>query len=302
MFAFFLLFGICGLCAMSLLGFAYAESPKSMVAGEALTGPSVIRIGDSDNEVYYCDAGEDWDGFLPVGTWSEGDTVPVIFPTAGQTVELEAAAAITAGADVFPADDGEIDDVAIGRRIGRMLKTSAAADGDVVEVLVLDGAPSVLKSAVAESSEVENTTDETDFDEQCTIQANTLKPGDIILVKAAVIVNDQNSTDTCLIKFYIGGTAYITTNAVDVADNDIALVDVLIKVRTIGATGTMVVYGIASDTDAEGAGSVQMGHQYAAIASIDTTSDITIKLSATWSVAHADNEVALADLTVVKLP
>jgi hypothetical protein len=63
----------------------------------------------------------------------------------------------------------------------------------------------------------------------------------------------------------------------------------------------MVVYGLCSDPDAEGAGAVQPGHQYAEIASIDMTSDIVIKVTGTWSVAHADNEAELADITVVKL-
>lgn len=179
--------------------------------------------------------------------------------------------------------------------------TTASTSGtdDYTVVALNEGIPrgsaSLEYSSIAESAEVENTTTETAFDKSYTIPANTLKAGDILRVKACAFVVDNNSTDTLTLRLKIGSTTIIATAAVDVADNDVGLIEADILIRTIGGSGTLVAYG----TQGLGVpGTVTAKLFRKASTAVDTTATQAITVTAEWSVAHADNEVSLTALVV----
>lgn len=155
----------------------------------------------------------------------------------------------------------------------------------------------LLYASTAASAEHENTTDAADFDKSYTIPANSLRPGDTIRIRALVTVNDNNSTDTVTVLLKFGSVTLQTQAAVDSEDADIAVIDTVVKVRAIGATGKIVCSNMATvDVDAT-AGPI-VASSVSTEQSVDTTATIKIALNADWSVAHADNEVELTDLSI----
>lgn len=152
--------------------------------------------------------------------------------------------------------------------------------------------------AVAASAAVTNTTTETAFDKSYTIPANTLKAGDVIKIRAQVIATATNSTDTLTIKAKAGSTVLAATAAVDVADNDIAVIDIYVVFRTVGASGTMVAFGFVS---LGVAGTATARPVSLASTSVDTTAAIALTVTATWSVADAGNSCRLDGLHVERM-
>jgi hypothetical protein len=166
----------------------------------------------------------------------------------------------------------------------------SGGDGSLIKA-----ASSVLLNNVAASTAVTNTTTETTFSNgTITIPANTLKVGDLIRVRGQAVASSTNSTDTLLIKGYVGSTNIFTTGAVDVANGDIATFDFTLVVRTIGASGT--VFGLG--TQSLGVpGTVTAKPFTLGSTTVDTTAAVVITVKATWSVASASNIVALQALT-----
>lgn len=151
----------------------------------------------------------------------------------------------------------------------------------------------LIASLAAQGTEVENTTDETVF-QGFTIPADYLSEGMTLKLRVGVKVLDNNSTDTLTVRGRLGGatltgTAWFTSTAVDVVDDDICVIDVEVKVRSIGTAGEVVVCGVASDPDAAG---IAAGAHLAVIGSLDTTADLFLEVTGEWSVAHAENEAA----------
>jgi hypothetical protein len=152
----------------------------------------------------------------------------------------------------------------------------------------------VAGAQVAAGTSVENSTTETAASRGI-IPANTLVAGSTIRLSAAGIVEDNNSTDTLTIRVRLGTSATPASNeqllasaAVDAADSDIYIVSGLIQVRTAGATGTAVALFSYQDPDASGTAPKM---QYKASFTLNTTVANNLDLTATWSVAHGDNEM-----------
>tara|TARA_R110002012_G_scaffold12735_1_gene56222 strand:- start:62 stop:670 length:609 start_codon:yes stop_codon:yes gene_type:complete len=152
----------------------------------------------------------------------------------------------------------------------------------------------VAGAQVAAGTSVENSTTETAASRGI-IPANTLVAGSTIRLSAAGIVEDNNSTDTLTIRVRLGTSATPASNeqllastAVDAADSDIYIVSGLIQVRTAGATGTAVALFSYQDPDAAGTAPKM---QYKASFTLNTTVANNLDLTATWSVAHGDNEM-----------
>jgi len=103
----------------------------TITAGEALAAHRRVKI--SGATVIYADAGD-----IGIGTneyaVASADQAVIRLDNAGGTVEMVAAAAVTAGADIYPAADGKISMTPSGPRIGKAL-AAATADGDVIECL-----------------------------------------------------------------------------------------------------------------------------------------------------------------------
>lgn len=185
----------------------------------------------------------------------------------------------------------------VGRLLGVCVYAAADADTYVLTYVhpSLNGAEGLVYSAEAASTAVTNTTTETKFDKSVTLPANTLKVGDVIKVRAQVIATSTNSTDTLDIQLRLNTTDVIATGAVDVANNDIAIIDFELVIRTVGASGTYVGAGYVS---LGAAGTVTAKAQFKASTAIDTTAAQEVNVSATWSVASASNSCRLDILNV----
>ena len=148
--------------------------------------------------------------------------------------------------------------------------------------------PGVLASATAASAAVSNTASETTFDNSSyTIPANSLKVGDIIRIRTQGIATATNSTDTLAIAVKIGSTALYTFTANDVVNNDIWTGEVEMTVRSIGASGAAVV-DIVGTLDVDADKDPAIG-SFKASTTIDTTGDLALTVTATWSVANSGN-------------
>ena len=140
-------------------------------------------------------------------------------------------------------------------------------------------------SSIAASAALSNSTTETTLDSKA-LQADELSAGDVIEFYAQGIATATNSTDTLQVKVKFGTTVIAQTAAVDVADNDVWVIQGFMTVRTDGASGTFV-----------SAAFVQLGVEATATArmdivastAIDTTAALTFAVTGTWSVASASN-------------
>lgn len=222
------------------------------------------------------------------------DLAPVLHRRAAGTALMIADGAITQYAKVYGADAGKISATANGNYIGIAL-AAATADGDAIEVLRLDPEDGLLYVQTAASTAVTATDQETAFDKSYTIPAGALRVGDVIRIRAQVIATATNSTDTLNVKLKIGTTTLAATGAVDVANDDVAVVDVTLVVRTIGATGTFIAFGHAG---LGVAGTATQKNVFLGSTAIDTTAAQAVTVSATWSSTDAGNSCRLDALTI----
>ncbi len=161
----------------------------------------------------------------------------------------------------------------------------------------------LLSAAVAQGTEVENTTTEGVL-ASYTFEENFFKKGKVVHFEALVKVLDNNSTDTLVVRARLGGTtltgtAIVTTSAVDVSDDDICVVRGSLVCRdNPTASGTIVAMAEANDPDAAGQATESYG---AVVSSLDLTADLLLEITAEWSVAHADNEVAAEAFNVFEV-
>lgn len=119
--------------------------------------------------------------------------------------------------------------------------------------------------------------------------ANFFTASKVIRFSFACLTASSNSTDTLTIKVNFGGTAVATSTAVDQANNDVCVVEGTITIRDADSSGTAVAAVLVSDPDANGTSADAF---YASVGSLDFTGALTLSVSGTWSVAHADNQVA----------
>jgi hypothetical protein len=104
---------------------------KTLTAGEALAAYRRVKL--SSNTVVYSDAGENFIGITEDAA-ANGAGVAVGL-LGGRTFKCVAAGAVTAGADIYGAADGKVDDAVVGLKIGVALEAALAAN-DVIEVLI----------------------------------------------------------------------------------------------------------------------------------------------------------------------
>jgi hypothetical protein len=104
---------------------------KAFVAGEALAINRRVKL--SGTTVVYSDAGEVWIGTTKEAVAS-GANVSVKLLTFPGTRKVVAAGTFSAGAELYGAVDGKIDDIEIGQVAGTALEAATAA-GAVIEML-----------------------------------------------------------------------------------------------------------------------------------------------------------------------
>jgi len=95
-----------------------------VTSGEALEADRLVQM--SGSTAVYCDAGDSPIG-VTLDAVASGEVV-ALQPLDGSQVKLTADGAISAGSDLYPADDGKVSDTAVGNSIGQNL-TAASADG-----------------------------------------------------------------------------------------------------------------------------------------------------------------------------
>lgn len=162
--------------------------------------------------------------------------------------------------------------------------------------------PRVTDLATGEGAEVENTTTEGSLYRRI-FQPGELVPGKVYQMRVPVIVNDNNSTDTCTLRVRFGtntapasNTACGASAAINVEDADAALVIAYLEVQSASRA---VCYGMLSAPDA--ANVEKMCSFGPTVLTIATGGGPYYwDVSATWSVAHADNEVAAAGGHVIE--
>ncbi len=181
--------------------------------------------------------------------------------------------------------------IAAGVSLTKGDKVTHAGDGTVKAAIVSE----VLFQSTAASANITNTTSETAFDKSYTIPANSLRVGDQIRVRAKVKTPTTNSTDTLTLKLKLGATVVIATSAVDVANDDVGIIEAVLTIRTIGASGTFVADGKWALGVQDTATFRVDGLESTAI---DTTATQAITVTATWSAASESDIVRLDNLSV----
>lgn len=160
----------------------------------------------------------------------------------------------------------------------------------------------LLSSAVADSTAISNTASETAFSLTYTIPANTLQVGDVLhIVAAGSCVT--NSTDTLVIKLYIGTQEVIATGTIDAATGDGFEIDCFVTIRTIGTAGTYVAAGMtAIETPSAAAGAADIpSFDYLGSTAINTTTTNAISVKATFNAASTSSTTTLQQLIVEKI-
>lgn len=110
---------------------------KTFTAGAALEAYRRVKLDGSGN-VIYAGAGEECIG-VTTDKVASGNMVAVALRSSGRSFKAVAAGAVTAGAVIYGAANGKVDDAASGTAQGTALE-AATADGDVIEVLFNNGA------------------------------------------------------------------------------------------------------------------------------------------------------------------
>lgn len=112
---------------------------KAFTAGEALEAFRRVKLSTgSGTQVEYADAGDEFIGITAAAAAS-GDSVSVVMRSASRTYKAVAAEALAAGAVIYGANDGKVQDTVSGTAQGIALE-AANADGEVIEVYFNNGA------------------------------------------------------------------------------------------------------------------------------------------------------------------
>lgn len=124
-----------------------------------------------------------------------------------------------------------------------------------------------------------------------TLKAYSLQPNKVYRLQAAVIATATNSTDTLTVKVRVGpttltGTVCASTGAVDVANSDVAVIDISMVVRDADAASVVMVTGSASVLGAEGTATLRSVYESL---SLDNAVDQLIEITGQWSTTSASN-------------
>ncbi len=185
-------------------------------------------------------------------------------------------------------------------RVGKAAE--AAASGDpTVAVRLLKDCVLTRFSQVAAGAALTASSTPTNLSVAPTIPANVLKVGDKIKIRAQVIATATNASDTLNVKAQAtpatSGSAVdlASCGALDVANNDIAIIEFELTIRTIGVSGTMVGVGT---TFIGTPGTAASKPVTLASTTIDTTQGQIIGIQGTWSSTNAGNSCRCDILSV----
>lgn len=131
---------ICAPLALVAILFLSILAPASHAAATAtfLPGESIsanLRVKVSGSTIVTAGATDAAIGTV-ISAATTANLATVVLSSEGEILPFVASAAITVGSEVYPAASGKVSSTTSGSRIGRAVK-AAAADGDIVQVLVL---------------------------------------------------------------------------------------------------------------------------------------------------------------------
>jgi predicted RecA/RadA family phage recombinase len=143
---------------------------------------------------------------------------------------------------------------------------------------------------------ISNTSAATNFQTSATIPVGTLEVGDVISIKAEVVVLAQNSTNTnlILVNMLTGAntnTALYNSTATSIAANGLVYTELAVVVTGIGNTGSFYATGLGGSNAAP-------TKTYVANTALNTNEAITITVNDTQSAASTGNNSQLALLNV----
>ncbi len=149
---------------------------------------------------------------------------------------------------------------------------------------------SLIYALIAAGTAFTNSTTETVL-ASYELPANHMQAGKVYHLHTAVFATATNSTDTLTVAVRVGpttltGTVVATTGAVDVADNNVVVIDLYMTVRNIGSASVVIVSGIGTILGAEGTAT---GRAVFESLSLDSEVAQLIEVTGDWSVASASN-------------
>jgi hypothetical protein len=150
-----------------------------------------------------------------------------------------------------------------------------------------------------------NSTDEAVLSSQ-ELKGNHFRSGKVYRYQGAVRATATNATDTLTVVGRVGtaalsGTAVFSSGAIDVANNDLIVWDVLIIPRSAaGSTsGSLIVTGSATILGAEGTVTSRAVHEI--VSSVDYTASQYVSVTGDWSVANAGNSAQAEAFVLTEL-
>lgn len=152
-------------------------------------------------------------------------------------------------------------------------------------------------AATLTADTVTNTTVATAFAQKLTIAGGTQKVGDRRTFRAVVKTPTTNSTDTLTLQLMVADIVICDCAAINVADNDVIVLEGFYVVQAIGAGSTAAITG-GGYSYLSGATSISKAKAFARTTSANyaTTTDEDVTVVATWSVASASNIARLESL------
>ncbi len=166
-----------------------------------------------------------------------------------------------------------------------MTTTAGVASGTARKI----GGQSSVNSASATT--VTNIAAETDCSLTYSIPANTIVAGTSVRIRAAIRNPSTNGTDTFQAKLYIGTTAIHTTAAVDLANDDIILIEGRLVGRAAAGASASCAYMGQSLNKTTGAASC-------AVANFATNGALVVKVAILHGAQSASNQSILEILEV----
>lgn len=208
-----------------------------------------------------------------------------LYPTASGLVDTRAASGLgTAGGALGPCEY-------------IALEASTVAGGIVEALPVGLTARGLLFTSTSDSATITNTVAETTFTvNQTTIPANTLKVGDVLRLRARVVIPLSNGADTLTLRLKLGAVTLMTVAAFDpAAANDEVYITADFVVTAIGGAGSIngggiFAFGILGTATAR--------HFALAATALDTTIANLLSMTAQWSAASAGSTTILRNLIV----
>lgn len=172
------------------------------------------------------------------------------------------------------------------------------------------GLSGLLAVTTSNSSAINNTTSETNFDQSFTLPANALTVGKRLKIRASGYFSTTSGNSSCnanpagnciTLKMKYGSTTLFSTGGASSLSgsmtNEPWFLEGYITVRSVGATGTVIASGSTLFSGTSGSSSPLIGGN-ASVVTIDTTAATALQLSAQWNVANASNTITMQDFAV----